>query len=145
MKKSRTIFPFDGIKFRYCENATKFGEIFQLFLKLLSNLQNGVRYFFQILWPSQKVWTFTAKRSWEMFCGLIKKHLALFYTLKLLSFSFFQQHKRKLADVSKKLEVLYDKLREDSVSISISILFTIHFFTKRTIFISYFSYFKVKF
>ena len=45
------------------------------------------------------------------------------------SSNFFQQIKRKLEDVGKKLEVLYDKLRENSVSLFItSVHLFLHFY-----------------
>ena len=50
-------FRANTLKFRYSEKATKFLKMSYFVLMLLSNFKKTRWRFFQILWPSQNIWT----------------------------------------------------------------------------------------
>lgn len=55
-----------------------------------------------------------------MILRIYRNNIFYYITVKITNiFHFVQQIKRKIADVSRKLEVLYDCLRENKVCISL--------------------------
>ena len=127
MKKSVTIFPFDGIKFvRMPQNSEKSPNFFW---NCLVTSERSRRFFFQNLWPSQNVWTLTAKENWEMFskfCGLVKKYPGLFYTLNVFFF-LFSATQTKIGGCQQKARSFIWQIK-GGLGKLFRFLFTMHFF-----------------